>query len=238
MRKQPVLIAIFLAFSLILMNVSTAWALPDRPSSFWGDSILVDGVPVSAGTIISAWINGVQYAQTATYMDTGVLYYGIMAVPGDDPDMPGKQGGQSGDTVVFKIGSLVATQTAPWVSGTNVHLNLTANTPTAITILSFTARSQAFGIQLAWQTASEIDLLSFNLYRSETADGPRARLNPEQIQAKIPGSPTGAEYTFMDNPTPGKLYYYWLEGLTTSDTWMESPLLAGYHNIFMPVVVK
>ena len=236
MKKQQLCIAVFLTMSLVLMNVSTAFALPPQPSGFIGTA-KVNGANVPPGTIISAWIDGVKYAEFPAELFSGETWYSL-DVRGYDPDEPDNGGGLPGDTIVFRIGGLLALQSATWQSGTNILLNLTANEPTAVIVSSFTARAQPVGIQLTWQTLTEIDLLSFNLYRSETLDGPRLQLNPEQILATMPGSPLGADYTYLDTPVPGKMYYYWLEGITVSDGWIEAPISAGYFNIFMPALAK
>ena len=81
---------------------------------------------VPAGTVVTARINGVQYASAviATYLGDTVF---SLNVPGDDTDSPGViDGGVPGDTVVFYVGSRQAEQTAAWASGSNVPLNLTA----------------------------------------------------------------------------------------------------------------
>jgi len=121
--------ALFLAIALLLVNVSTAFALPPLPSSFWG-TVKLDGANVPLGTVISARINGIQYATTTvTTYYLGDTLYTNLKVPGDDPATPVVEGGVVGDTVVFYVGSYIADQTAPWQTGTNIRLDLTASTP-------------------------------------------------------------------------------------------------------------
>jgi hypothetical protein len=109
-------IALGLVIITLLLTIAPAvLALPPLPSSFYG-TVKVDGANVPLGTIVSAWINGVWYA---------------------DPATPGTiEGGVEGDTVVFHIGGLEADETGTWHSGTNVQLNLTASTsvPPRITV--------------------------------------------------------------------------------------------------------
>jgi hypothetical protein len=84
--------------------------------------------------------------------------------------------------------------------------------PTAVELLSFSAAPHRRAIQLAWETASEIDNVGFNLYRSESPEGARVQLNAALIPSRNPGSPTGAVYTFLDETVErGVTYYYWLE---------------------------
>ena len=86
--------------------------------------------------------------------------------------------------------------------------------PTAIELLSFSATPQRRAIRLDWETASEIDNLGFNLYRSESPEGERVQLNAALIPSQNPGSPVGAVYTWRDRAvTPGVTYYYWLEDM-------------------------
>jgi hypothetical protein len=86
--------------------------------------------------------------------------------------------------------------------------------PTTVTLASFTATAVDDGVLLEWQTASEVDLLGFHLYRAETADGPQTRLNADLIPGQAPGSPVGGIYEFVDEAVaPGVTYYYWLEGV-------------------------
>jgi len=45
-------------------------APPELPSSFWG-TVTLDGGNVPDGTIVSAWINGVNCAETTTFTYSG-----------------------------------------------------------------------------------------------------------------------------------------------------------------------
>jgi hypothetical protein len=62
-----------------------------------------------------------------------------------------------------------------------------------------------------WTTESEVDLAGFNLYRSESPEGPYVKVN----EALIPASPdplTGGDYVYTDTTvTAGTTYYYKLE---------------------------
>ena len=132
MKIQLIFTALMLTIALLLVNVSTAFAMPPMPSSFYG-TVKLDGANVPEGTIISARINGVVYASMTAILYLGdTVYY--FDVPGDDPDTTGVvEGGVAGNTVVFYVGSYVANQTAPWQSGSSVELNLTASTPHTVT---------------------------------------------------------------------------------------------------------
>jgi len=125
MKKSQTLTALLVVLAILALNAQTTYAFPPLPSGFYG-SVKIDGANVPAGTVVTARINGVQYASTVitTYLGDTVF---SLNVPGDDTDSPGViDGGVPGDTVVFFIGSRQAQQTAAWSSGSNVALNLTA----------------------------------------------------------------------------------------------------------------
>jgi hypothetical protein len=88
-------------------------------------------------------------------------------------------------------------------------------TLTAVTLASFTATATDAGVVLlAWETASELELLGFHLYRAEAVDGPQIRLNEALIPGQAPGSTVGATYELSDvSAVPGLAYWYWLEGV-------------------------
>ncbi len=84
--------------------------------------------------------------------------------------------------------------------------------PTAVRIASFSARPQGKGVLVEWQTASESDVLGFNVLRSEAPDGDFVAVNEELIFATKSGSGGGAAYAYRDEQVAGgKTYYYALE---------------------------
>jgi hypothetical protein len=88
------------------------------------------------------------------------------------------------------------------------------NQPTLIDLVSFVATPQEDGVQLAWETATELNNLGFNVYRSDSRNGPQTKLNDRLIPAQNPGSTEGATYSFLDTtPAPGQRYFYWLEDI-------------------------
>jgi PKD repeat protein len=105
------------------------------PSSFYG-TVNINGSNVPLTTKVSAWINGVKYAEVGTFTFESKSVYTI-EVPVDNPDTGEKDGGEEGDTVVYKIGSDTADQTGTWHSGTNVEVNLTASTTTPAPAANF-----------------------------------------------------------------------------------------------------
>jgi hypothetical protein len=78
---------------------------------------------------------------------------------------------------------------------------------------------------LRWATASELDNFGYDVYRSESEEGPFERLNAEPI----PGSGTTDEpshYVYVDDTIdPTKIYYYYVESIS----------LGGVRERFTPV---
>lgn len=100
-------------------------AVPPLPSSFYG-SVRVNGEAVPEGTVVRAMIEGQVYAEAQTVMVQGGSVYSL-DVPGDDPETPERDGGVEGCLIQFKVGGVMATQTATWHSGTNVELDIFEN---------------------------------------------------------------------------------------------------------------
>jgi hypothetical protein len=84
---------------------------------------------------------------------------------------------------------------------------------------------------LQWATASETDLLGWNIYRAEEAELATAlRLNATLISPAEEAS-QGAEYSFADaETTAGASYYYWLEAMFYSG----SSEIYGYRSLNIP----
>ena len=104
---------------------------------------------------------------------------------------------------------------------------LSAYSPTAVDLLSFTGSRANWKVNLTWETARESDNLGFNVYRSFSKNGAKVKLNAEMINTLVPpGSPFGATYSFMDTGrNPAKTYYYWLEDISLSgQTHLNGPV--------------
>ena len=116
-------------FALIVALCWLAWplvvaAVPPPPCTFFG-TVRIGGRNIPDGTLISAWIDGVKYEEQSSLTYQGVSSY-FLTIPGDDPDTPEKEGGANGAAIQFKIGNLVADQTATWQESGGGELNLTA----------------------------------------------------------------------------------------------------------------
>jgi len=94
-----------------------------------------------------------------------------------------------------------------------VEIDFGYSSATLITLTSFIAEPLSASVYLFWETASEIDNLGFNLYRSESKSGTFSLLNDDIIIAE--GSPTeGMVYEFIDENVQNRMtYYYMLEDI-------------------------
>lgn len=113
--------------------------------------------------------------------------------------------------------------------------------PTAVKLVSFTARPSGPAVLVAWETAAEWDNLGFNLYRQNTLDGPATCLNAALIPSRSPGSGEGATYTFLDTPVEGgAIYFCTLEDVDQNGVRTpHGPVQAtAPYAAFLPVVEK
>lgn len=94
-------------------------ALPMIPHQFWG-TVTVGGSAAPAGTVITARIPGAP--DTTTTTGAGGSY--SLQVPPDDPDTPAKEGGVTGDTISFYVGTTLVTGTATFQNGGATLKNL------------------------------------------------------------------------------------------------------------------
>ncbi len=98
-----------------------------------------------------------------------------------------------------------------------------------VELSSFTALTTSENYaQINWETASESNLLGYNIYRNENEDSQSAqRVNPKIITAN--NTATGASYSYLDQEVENQTtYYYWLESLE----------LSNENTLYGPVTVK
>ena len=113
--------------------------------------------------------------------------------------------------------------------GTFVHMaGGPLNEPAAVSLVSFEAAPASGGVQLSWETVSEIDNTGFNVYRSLTAEQPDELL--AFVPSQAPGSTQGASYTFFDsNVVDGQTYWYWLEDVSVDGSMtLHGPISVQY----------
>ena len=80
---------------------------------------------------------------------------------------------------------------------------------TAVELASFTATRIGEGVRLDWTTAVELDNLGFNIYRSDSQEGARVKVNGEMVPGQ--GSAGGFSYSLLDPGASPGANFYWLE---------------------------
>jgi hypothetical protein len=89
-------------------------------------------------------------------------------------------------------------------------------------LVAFTAW-QGSQLTVRWSTESELDIIGFNLYRAESADGDYAKINDSLIPPAADPF-LGGEHQYLDrHVTWGVTYYYKLE---TVDRYGNTELTA------------
>jgi hypothetical protein len=111
---------------------------------------------------------------------------------------------------------------------TSIGLTVICGGSTAVDLTYFEAawnegaagEKVATGVTLRWETATELDNVGFNVYRSSSEKGEWIKLNRELIPSQVPpGSPTGATYEFIDKEVEsGAEWFYLLEDVDVNGT--------------------
>jgi subtilisin family serine protease len=122
---------------------------------------------------------------------------------------------------------------------------LLGGAPTAVQVASFEATGGQGAILVEWETASEIDVIGFNIHRAETANRPEVRLNETLVPSEALGGPMGAKYAFSDEGVVGvTTYYYWLEAVgTDGGSTLHGPASAASQatatfRVLLPIVSR
>lgn len=113
--------------------------------------------------------------------------------------------------------------------------------PTAAELSSFTAAWQAGDVVVDWQTASEVGLAGFNVWRSTDPALHGEQLNAVVIPPQTPGELTGNAYSFTDlTAVPGTIYHYWLEArqVGASSYWHGPMQATGAFRVYLPVLLR
>lgn len=111
--------------------------------------------------------------------------------------------------------------------------------PTALELLFFTATAQAQQVELTWESALELDLYGFQLWRSSNGQRADAQLiTAEPIRSRGTAS-SGATYRFTDtNVTTGVTYTYWLYKINSDTTGADagSATAQPLHHHYLPLI--
>lgn len=93
---------------------------------------------------------------------------------------------------------------------------LVTGAPTAADLVSFTGRTTDKGVNLKWQTGTELNTVGFNVWRKAGKQDWKL-VSASALEAKNLGSVNGAKYAFTDATAKvGKTYRYKLQVLNTS----------------------
>ena len=133
-------LGLLLALCLIAGGVTPAYAVdppPPLPHSFMG-TVSVDGNPAAEGTLVEAFLDDAKVAEIA--VDDQSRY--DLVVPGP------------GTTVTFRVGGVLANETATWQSGRIDDLDLTVEEPPSSPGICFIATA-AYGSP----TAKEVEIM-------------------------------------------------------------------------------
>ncbi len=85
-------------------------------------------------------------------------------------------------------------------------------TPIAVDLISFSATATEPGVMLEWQTANEINLAGFNIFRS-VIDDKFGKINERLIPASGANQTIEADYSYLDVPTEYATYFYKLQAV-------------------------
>ena len=99
-----------------------------------------------------------------------------------------------------------------WAQCNDSSGSLNSTASTAVALVDFSATFSGDSVVVAWQTASELNTLGFQLYRSLSAKGPFTLLNADNPLITARGSAqSGATYSYTDFQADGVRYYYKLQ---------------------------
>jgi len=190
----------YLVGIIILSGIYTLTS-QTMPAAYYGN-ITRDGTGAPMGTNIYVWIDGTEIT-SSEYMTAAKGIYGphidlspsglYLIVPPDNGDTPEKDGGISGDTIVFKINGFTAYPTATWSSGAVSNIDLTCtncdNPPTLNGSVSpSTGYTDTTFTFTAYYSDEDNDAPSFlNVYVSGFAE-------PENITGDFHDATTQSEY--------------------------------------------
>lgn len=129
-RMQRIAFQATIICLVLLVLPSAAQAIPPLPSSFYG-TVKVNNKNVADGTLVEALINDIVVAHGYTQTYQGDSVY-TLDIPGDDGSTTAIEGGKEGFQVSFNVEGVTANETGYWHTGTNVMLNLTVDSLTAL----------------------------------------------------------------------------------------------------------
>ncbi len=119
------------------------------------------------------------------------------------------------DTTANTLSFTVTASSTPSLSQlTGTPFVTSESAPAAVPLAGLSATAAGEQVIVEWETASEQEILGFNLLRGESLTGPVVPLNVQMIPAQAPGSSIGSSYQWEDETVEaGRTYFYWVEAL-------------------------
>jgi hypothetical protein len=115
--------------------------------------------------------------------------------------------------------------------------------PTGVTVGSPSAVAGDIAILVRWQSFNEINILGYNIYRSQDLFSTPTKINTELIKAEQAGTRYGSGYEFSDGTaTANLLHFYWLEVIKMDGTTeLLTPAAAGIitsNKVYLPAMMR
>ena len=168
----------------------------------WTDLTTPPGADLAPGAIVSVVVYFTAKDDTSKLTATNGETINTAIVTGAKADPDGPNG---------PLGSLATPELAEGSDGVRIFR------PTGVSVAGFMAAGGAEGVRLAWETASEAEILGFNVLRARIVAGRQpgaadfAAVNPELIFAEHAGAGRGAQYDYLDSGAAAGTYAYVLE---------------------------
>lgn len=144
------------------------------------------------------------------------------------------------ETVTTATPTVTATVTPPVLPTVGVTPTRTPRIPpTALTLLYFTTTTVDQQIALRWETAFELQVNAFQLWRSTTGDWHDAKLLTADAIPSRGTAGSGALYSYQDDDVQlGVDYTYWLVALNGDGSTEELAHVTAalHHAIYLPLV--
>ncbi|MBI2864710.1 MAG: hypothetical protein HYX94_09145 [Chloroflexi bacterium] len=111
------------------------------------------------------------------------------------------------------------------------------SSPTAMAVSSLAAKALSSGVEVDWDTTTELDIVGFDLWRAEGSGGEWVKANGTRIAAE--GASWGNRYSYVDaTALPGRRYQYRLEaiGLSGGSEWYGPVSGSRGWTLFLPMI--
>jgi len=93
------------------------------------------------------------------------------------------------------------------------------------------------GVDVRWESLLEVEVIGYNLYRSEGLPADALRLNTTLIEPQPGENPFETNYRFLDDRAQqGVTYQYWLEVVSTLGSEQLGPVQIQLHRVLFPVM--